>query len=106
MGSAIANMVSGLLGQIGGPFGGLLSGFVGAAISDLIGRAFGKMKKHEPTQSTFKAFIINWPKSLEAGIGLMPQYMFRTPQTIIVQAGNADARGVARYLIRELAVGR
>ena len=56
-------------------------------------------------QSTFKAFIINWPKSLEAGIGLMPQYMFRTPQTIIVQAGNADARGVARYLIRELAVG-
>ena len=100
-----ANIITSLLGKMGGPFGGLISGFVGAALTDIISGAFGKLKKHAPTTSSVKAYILNWPKSLEAGIGLMPQYMFRAPQTIVVKAGNADARGVARYLIRELAVG-
>ena len=104
IGNSVANVVQGLLSGMG-PFGQFFGGFVGAAVSDLISGAFGASKKHAPTESTFKAYIVNWPKSLEAGISLMPAFMLRAPQTIIVQAGNADARGIARYLSRELAVG-
>lgn len=105
--SIVNPMVESILSGIGsmGPFGGFLSGFLGAAISDLLGGGgFFGGGKTDPSESTYKVAVQNWPEQLEAGIDLFPEFLLRQSSNITIQGGQADAKNLARALKTELAL--
>jgi hypothetical protein len=87
-----------------GPFGGFLGGIAGGLVTGLISKAF-KRKNAPSSADKDTVWVMNWPKALESPITLLPVNSLRGSGNvnITVKTANADARGIARQLRRELA---